>query len=145
MPWTARAIDADHDLARGIAAMIQGRDNLIPRQGLGVGGDGVFQIQDQGIRRQRAGLFQGPGVGAGHIKHAAPGANGVRHLFLPIARLLPSKDGLFNVVDPDIGPPPHDHFDKLINHGGGGRMHVIIAKTYFQDRPVAFRNGFEFR
>ena len=41
--------------------------------GLGVGGDGVLEIEDQGVGREALGLLEGALVGAGHVEDGAAG------------------------------------------------------------------------
>ena len=52
---------------------------LRQRGGLGVGGDRVLQVQDQPIGGKGASLFQCPGVGTRHVKHAAARPRVVGH------------------------------------------------------------------
>ena len=51
-------------------ALIAAR-HLLARVGLGLGRDRILEVQDDGVDRQRAGLFDGACVGSRHIESAA--------------------------------------------------------------------------
>ncbi len=65
------AVDADRDLARAEAAGLDRRPHLLARVGLGLRRDRILEVQDDGVDRQRAGLFDGAFVGSRHIESAA--------------------------------------------------------------------------
>jgi hypothetical protein len=68
-------IDADDQLAAAIAAGLDRRPDLVARRRLGVGGDRILEVEDQPVGGQGAPLFECAGVRAGHVKHAAAGAD----------------------------------------------------------------------
>ena len=70
-PGRVERVDADDQLARTIAARLDRRADLVARDDLGVGRDGVLQIEDQRIGGNGLGLLQRAGVGARHVEHAA--------------------------------------------------------------------------
>ena len=48
------------------------------------------------------------------------------------------------MLDPRI-PPENAHFAELIDDGGGRRVHLCINDVEANQRPVALRDGGEFR
>ena len=68
-PRRIQAVDPNHQFAMTVSAFRQRACNLFAPHGLRIGCDGVLQIKDQGIGSQAATFFQGPGIGAGHIKN----------------------------------------------------------------------------
>ena len=70
-PGRIERVDADDQFARAIAARLDRGADLVARDDLGVGGDGVLQIEDQRIGGNGLGLLQRAGVGARHVEHAA--------------------------------------------------------------------------
>ncbi len=57
-------------------------------EGLGLGRHGVFQLQDQRVGVERAGLFQRAGVGARHVERGAAGPDGRSGIFNHAQRML---------------------------------------------------------
>ena len=53
------AVAADGDLAAAVLARRGRRDRLVPGRLLGVGGDRILQVEDEGVGRDRLGLLQG--------------------------------------------------------------------------------------
>ena len=64
------AVDADRDLPRPEAAGLDRRPHLLARIRLGLGRDRILKVHDDGIGRQRAGLFDGAFVVSRHIESA---------------------------------------------------------------------------
>ena len=91
-PRRGQRVDADDQLAVAVAAGLDSLLDVDARLDLGVGGDRVLQVEDQPVGRQAAALFQGSGVGARHVKHAAPGPVGPGHNPNP-RQVYPSKFG----------------------------------------------------
>ena len=65
-------------LAAAKAALRHRLDGLLARGFLGLGGDGVLQVEDDGVAVERARLLQRLEVGGGHVEDAAarPGGGG---------------------------------------------------------------------
>ena len=61
-PRRVELIDAQHELARAVAARSQRRRDDRSGSFLGVRGNCIFEIDDQSVGRQAARLFQGPWV-----------------------------------------------------------------------------------
>ena len=80
-PFGVEAVDANDDLARAEPAGAHGIQHLLAGGGLAIRGDGVLEIEDDGVGRQRARLLDGAGIGAGHVQHAPARANG--HVDVP--------------------------------------------------------------
>ncbi len=78
-PGGVEAVAADDHLAASEPAGFQGLDRLGAGHVLGVGGDGVFQVQDDHVAVQRLGLLDGLGVGGGHVEGAAARPDGIGH------------------------------------------------------------------
>ena len=82
-PGARQRIDAQQRLALAIATLAQRGGDGVARARLGVGRDGILEIEDQRIGRQRARLLQRARVGAGHIEHRAARAGGGGHRHHP--------------------------------------------------------------
>ena len=79
-PGRVGPVDADHDLAAPEAARAHGLGDQTARGDFLVGGDRIFEIEDQRVRGQRLGLRQRLRVGAGHVEDAATRASKHEHL-----------------------------------------------------------------
>ena len=64
----------DQEFAPAVGPGARRIANLPAGEILGIGGNSIFEIEDQGVGRNRAGFFQGAGIRAGHIENAAAGA-----------------------------------------------------------------------
>ena len=71
VPLGADAVDADRQRAPAVLAARRGGAGRLAGGGLGVGGDGVLEVEDQAVARDRLGLLQRPLVGARHVEDAA--------------------------------------------------------------------------
>jgi hypothetical protein len=80
-----RPIDADDDLAPAKAACANGPNDLFASGDFLVESHRILKVKDQRVGRQRRGLRQGFGVGAGHVEDASTRAG--KHDHLP--RLAP--------------------------------------------------------
>ena len=60
-------------------AVLQRPDDLLPPVALGVGRDGVLEVEDQPVGRQRPALLQRAGVRARHVEDAAARTNTLGH------------------------------------------------------------------
>ena len=69
-PWRVLTVDPDDDFPSAEIALGCG-DDLRPRRLLGVGGDGILEIEDQRVGGQSRGLGECFGVRAGHVENAA--------------------------------------------------------------------------
>ncbi len=83
VPLGVEAVDPDGQLSLGavLAGGDRGADPLAGL-GLGVGGDGVLEVEDEGVGGEALGLLEGPLVGAGHVEDRAAGAEGRRRLIV---------------------------------------------------------------
>ena len=77
-PGAVEGVHPHDQFAVAVAAGGDRLNDLPARQVLGIGRHRVFQIQDQRVGRQGAALFQGAGIGAGHVEDgtARTGAEG---------------------------------------------------------------------
>jgi hypothetical protein len=73
VPGRAGAIDADGDLPAAVAARGRRLAHPVAGLGLGVGSDGVLEVEDEGVGGQGLGLGEGALVGARHVQHRPPG------------------------------------------------------------------------
>ena len=79
-PGRVRPVDSDDDLASAKTARAHRLDDLFAGGDFLVGSDGILKVEDQRVGRQRRGLRQGLGVGAGHIENASTRAGKHEHL-----------------------------------------------------------------
>ena len=94
---------------------------------------------------QGFGFLHRPRVRAGHIEDAAAWSNVLCHCLTSLfLSLLPGKDRLFQMIDPDVATG-HHHLGELIDYHRCWRIYLIVTKQNTQDRAVAFGNGDEFR
>ena len=70
-PAGIEAVDPDDDFARAVPTGGNGGADLRARRLLGVGRNGVFQIENQDVGGKVLRLFERAGVGAGHIEGRA--------------------------------------------------------------------------
>ena len=76
-PGGRKPVDADDHLALAEAARGDRIDNLLPRDLLGVGRDGIFEVEDHRVGGNVARLLHRPGVGAGHVEHRTARPDGL--------------------------------------------------------------------
>ncbi len=85
--WAAaRTSSVCHSVSRPLTRMVSsrwpyspeptGRAHPLAGVGLGVGGHGVLEVEDDGVGGQALGLLEGPLVGAGHVEDRAAGPEG---------------------------------------------------------------------
>ena len=72
MPLGVGAVDADRHLARAVLAGRGRRAGRVASGRLGVGGDGVLEVEDQRVARDRLRLLQRTLVGGRHVEHRPP-------------------------------------------------------------------------
>ncbi len=77
VPRRVEAVDPDGDLLAAVLAGAHRGAHAVAGVGLGVGGDGVLEVEDERVGGQRLGLLERPLVGAGHVEHRAAGEDGV--------------------------------------------------------------------
>lgn len=75
-PGRVDAIDPDDHFTLAEAAVTNGVADELACQVLGFRCYRVFEIEDQGVGGQCRRLLEGPGVGTGHVEHAAAGTDG---------------------------------------------------------------------
>jgi len=75
-PGGVEAVGADDHLPPAEAPRLDGGHGLRPGQVLGIGGDGILQVQNHRIAGQGPGLVDGLLVGGRHVEDAAAGAEG---------------------------------------------------------------------
>ena len=75
-PGRRQPIDPDRHLALAETLGLHGFADLAARNILGIGGHGILQVEDQGIGRQGAGLFECTRIGAGHVENRTAGTDG---------------------------------------------------------------------
>ena len=80
----AEPVDPDGHLPAAVAAG-SSLAHLVAGLRLGVGGDGVLEVENEGVGGQ-AGLLQRPLVGAGHVEDRAAGSEAASALVSPIAQ-----------------------------------------------------------
>src|SRR5204862_3351025 len=85
-PRRAASVAADGDLALAVGLAPGGGHDVGAGGLLGVGRDGVLEVEDQRIGRQAARLLERTGIGARHVEDAAARTNGLRHEALPKPR-----------------------------------------------------------
>ena len=74
VPLRADAVDPDRQLAVAVLARRDGGAHAVAGLGLGVGGDGVLEVEDQRVGVDALGLLERALVGAGHVEDGAAGA-----------------------------------------------------------------------
>ena len=74
------AVDPDGELAVAVLARGDGGADPVAGLGLGVGGDGVLEVEDDGVGGEALGLLERPLVGARHVEHRAAGPEGRRRV-----------------------------------------------------------------
>ena len=79
MPLGVGAVDPDRHLALAVLARRRRGARSGASSDLGVGGDGVLEVEDQPVAGDRLGLLQRALVGRGHVEHGAAGAEGSIH------------------------------------------------------------------
>jgi hypothetical protein len=84
-PGRIERVDAHDQFALAVAAGLDGRDHLLARQRLGVGRDGVLEVEDQRIGRQAARLLERARVGAGHVEYGTARPGGFVHGLSPLS------------------------------------------------------------
>ena len=77
-PAGIEAVDPHHHFAVAEAAIVQRLGDRLARLRLGFRRHRVFEIEDEAVGRQFAGLFQRARVRSGHVKHAAARTDGHR-------------------------------------------------------------------
>src|SRR5690606_38782719 len=77
VPGRADPVGPDRQLLRPVLARVHRCADPVPGLRLGVGGDGVLEVEDQRVGGDRLGLLQRPLVGAGHVEDGAAGAVGL--------------------------------------------------------------------
>src|SRR6195256_4367780 len=82
-PFRRQPVATDGDLALAVGLVLRSQRDIGAGGFLGVGSDGVLEVEDQRVGRQAPRLLECARVGARHIKNAAARANGLRHPKLP--------------------------------------------------------------
>ena len=73
-PLRVEPVAADRQLAPSVFARRRRSTGGGAGSLLGVGGDGILEVEDDGIGRERLGLLQCPLVGGGHVQRRSAGA-----------------------------------------------------------------------
>ncbi len=72
-PGRLQPVDADDGAAAPETAGFHGRGNEVSGLGFLLRGNGVFEIEDERVGRQRPGFFQDARLVAGHVEHGTEG------------------------------------------------------------------------
>src|SRR5262249_62143742 len=75
-PGRVDAVDANEKLALAETARLDGLRDLRARRFLGVGSDGVLEIEDETVGGERLCLLERAQVRTGHVQHAAARTDG---------------------------------------------------------------------
>ena len=84
-PAGIEAVDPHHHFAVAEPAALQRFDDRLARGRLGVGSDGILQIENEAVGRQFARLLQRTRIRSRHVKHATPRPDGHRKSPFPLA------------------------------------------------------------
>ena len=83
VPRRADAVGPNGDLSIAITPSSEHRTGALTGFSLGVGGHGVFEVEDEGVGGNSLGLLERPLVGGRHVQHAATWAKVGRHVSPP--------------------------------------------------------------
>ncbi len=83
-PGGVQAVAAHGHFARAKAALAQHPHGGGPRLRLGLGRDGVLQVEHHHVARQAARLLHRPGIDHGQVKHAAAAFGGAHDSLHPV-------------------------------------------------------------
>ena len=75
-PLAVERIDPHDHLAGAEAARLDRVRDLLPRRRLGLGGDGILEIENDGIAGQGLGFFERARIRSRHVEHAAARTDG---------------------------------------------------------------------
>ena len=135
---------ACHSVSRPLTRMVSSRRPYSPDGdggadpvaglGLGVGGDGVLEVEDERVGGEALGLLEGPLVGAGHVEDGAAGAERSSVIVRPPAGEAVGRGQLGVAVGQLLGQVDHDValLDRGVvlhlpvdHHGAGAVAHGL--------------------
>ncbi len=120
VPLGVEAVDPDRQLLGAVlAATAAAAHDPVAGLGLGVGGDGVLEVEDEGVGGEALGLLERPLVGAGHVEHGAAGERSrlVAHVRAsdPVVRARRPRPARGRVRHSGVGQV--DHHLALLDRG----------------------------
>ncbi len=131
MPLGAGRVDPDGQLAVAVLTRPRGRARRLARRGLGVGSDGVLEVEDERVDRQALGLLQRPLVGRRQVEHRAARPEVGAHASTSMASYAAFSSG--SIAGELLGEP--HHHQALLE----GRVVLHLAVEHHRAGAVAHR------